>query len=190
VKLFPDAEFTACDLDESGVKFCAETFGAQPIVSQPEFCDVDLNGLYDLIWVGSLFTHTPKDVTQRWMAHLSHFLNPTGIVVATFHGRWSETVHKHAPYIKAQSWDKIVSGYRQDGYGYCDYVEKESHEFIESGYGISLSQASTVIDMVMQIPGVRLFMYSERAWADHQDVVVYGKPPHDKPWPDLSSLRR
>jgi SAM-dependent methyltransferase len=181
-KLFPGAQFDACDLDEDGVRFCAETFGARPVVSNPDLSAVDFGAKYDIIWVGSLFTHTPQHVTQRWLEHLAKFVTEKGLVIATFHGRWSEHVHKVHPYISEESWKSIRSQYDQGGYGYCDYKGTEGHEYIESGYGISLSKPSTIIRMIEAIPGVRLFSYSERCWADHQDVVVFGKPSVDQPW--------
>ena len=33
------------------------------------------------------------------------------------------------------------------------------------------------------IPDIRMLLYRERGWADHQDVVVIGKPAFDKIWP-------
>lgn len=183
VHLFPDAEFDACDLDADGVEFCATTFGSKAIHSRPELTDVDFNTTYDVIWVGSLFTHTPEQVTRRWMAHLAKFLSPNGIVVATFHGRWSEHVHKVAPYIGEDRWRGILDQYNNYGYGYSDYIQEESHEFISSSYGISLIKPHFIIKMIEEIPGIRIFSYIERAWADHQDVVAFGCPAFDMAWP-------
>lgn len=185
-KLLPDATLHACDLDADGVQFCADTFGARPVVSKPELSEVDFGAQFDLIWVGSLFTHLSRDTTQRWLKHLSEFLTPTGIVVATFHGRWSERIQNENKfrYINDASWQSILRDYRETGYGFADYTPAEGHAYMEgSGYGISLSKPATVMQMVSNIPGVRMFMYAERAWADHHDVVVFGKPAFDKPWP-------
>ena len=30
--------------------------------------------------------------------------------------------------------------------------------------------------MLENVPRIRIFSYSERAWAGHQGVIVYGKP--------------
>lgn len=182
VHLFPDAQFDACDLDKDGVDFCAATFGAKAIYSQPELTDVDFGAKYDVIWVGSLFTHTPERVTRRWMAHLAKFLSPNGIVIATLHGRWCEQVHQVAPYTGEERWQKILAGYNSHGYGYDDYIQEESHEYIADGYGISLVKPHVSIKMLEEIPGIRIFLYNERAWADHQDVVVFGHPSYDKAW--------
>ena len=52
VKLFPVAEFFACDLDRDGVDFCASTFGAQPVYSQENLLELTLPADLDVIWVG------------------------------------------------------------------------------------------------------------------------------------------
>jgi SAM-dependent methyltransferase len=182
VHLFPDAQFDACDLDSDGVDFCATTFGANPIYSSAELTDVEFGTMYDVIWMGSLFTHTSEDITRRWMAHMANYLSPNGFIVATFHGRWSEHVHKVAPYMGEERWQKILDQYHTNGYGYCDYIQEESHEYISGSYGISLVKPHVTVKMIEEIPGVRVFCYNERAWADHQDVVVFGRPAFDMAW--------
>jgi SAM-dependent methyltransferase len=182
VHLFPGAKFDACDLDMGGVDFCATTFGANAIYSRPDLTEVNFCAMYDVIWVGSLFTHTSEDITRRWMAHLAKYLNPNGIVVATLHGRWSEHVNKVAPYTSPERWQKILDRYYSHGYGYCDYIQEESHDFISGNYGISLIKPHIMIKIIEEIPGVRIFLYNERAWGDHQDVVAFGRPAFDLPW--------
>ena len=182
-QLFPQAQISACDIDRSGVEFCATQFGAQPIFSHEDLTQVDLKDEYDLIWVGSLFTHTSKALTAEWMEHLCKFLSPTGIIIATSHGRWSEHVHAHySSYINETKWQNIISDYLSSGYGYSDYAEAESHNYIAGSYGVSLVRPSTLIEIVEQIPGIRIFLYGERFWADHQDVIVFGRPSINEPW--------
>jgi trans-aconitate methyltransferase len=183
VKLFPDARFHACDLDYDGVDFCAQTFGAIPVYSKAELSELDFDGRFDLIWVGSLFTHTSQVTTKRWLAHLAKYLDARGIVVATFHGRWAESVHQRSPYIGQERWEKVLGEYRSCGYGHANYVSAETPDHVDESYGVSLAKPHTLIEMVEQIPGVRIFQYAKRAWADHQDVLVFGKPSIDTLWP-------
>jgi len=187
VHLFPDAEFDACDLDTEGVEFCSSKFGSRPIYSVEELSDVNFESEYDIIWVGSLFTHTSEDVTMKWLAHLAKFLSPNGIIIATLHGRWSVHIHNRVtPYIAEDSWSIIYSDYSKRGYGYHDYEKRENHEFISGSYGISLSKPHATLRILEQIPGVRIYMYMERGWTETQDVVVFGRPSYDLPWPDMA----
>ena len=187
IHLFPQAEFHACDLDADGVAFCASTFGAKPIHSREELSEVDFGARYDILWVGSLFTHTAQNVTRRWAAHLAKFLTPQGIVVATVHGRWCQQVHKVAPYIGQDRWQGILDDFTSTGFGYRDYLREESHTFISGSYGISLAKPHSTIRLLEEIPGVRIYLYVERAWTDHQDVVAYGHPAYDSPWPTMTN---
>lgn len=182
VNLFPHAQVYAGDLDTDGVDYCAKRFGAVPVVSRPELSEVDFGTSFDLIWVGSLFTHVDRPQTARWLAHLARFLTPNGIVVATMHGRWSEHVNRRFPYIGADRWAKVMQGYSASGYGYADYVSEESTDHVPSNYGISMARPHVMMRMLEDIDGIRVYSYSERAWADHQDVIVYGKPAFDNPW--------
>lgn len=185
VHLFPEAEFHACDLDKDGVDFCAANFGAMPVYSCEELTELDFKTHYDLIWIGSLFTHTSHDVTKRWLSHIARFLSPRGIIVATLHGRWCQYVHKAAPYIREEAWQKITNEYCSSGYGYHDYLETESHSYINGSYGISLAKPHVIIKDLESLSKIRIYCYRERAWVDHQDVVVFGSPGYDQLWPGM-----
>ena len=66
---FPQAEITACDLLRDGVDFCAANFGAIPVYSDPDPSRIGLpRDAFDLIWVGSLFTHFDA---ARWAKSFS-----------------------------------------------------------------------------------------------------------------------
>ena len=54
---FPRAGLTAADVDSGGVNFCAKTFGAVPMYFNTDFSRLVFNTKFDLIWVGSVFTH-------------------------------------------------------------------------------------------------------------------------------------
>lgn len=174
----PKARLAVCDLDESGVAFCARQWNCEPIFSEPDLSSVKLRGPYDVIWVGSLFTHVDEPRTRAWLGHLVNALGDGGVLVCTWHGRWSLVVQEsYWPMIDEPSWQCIVSGYRQTGYGFAPYKNSDS-------YGVSLSDPAWVVDAVGAIEGVRLLAYAERGWADNHDVLVVGKTDRAKPWPN------
>ncbi len=174
--MFPEASIDACDLDKDGVAFCESQFGARPIYSVEDLTAITFPQSYDLIWVGSLFSHTSADITAKWMTHLANFLTPNGIVVATFIGRRATEIHKFSPFIDPAKWENIIIDYNETGYGYADYSDEENHDYIAGSYGVSLVKASRIMQIVESIPGIRLFSYMEGGWANNQDVLVYGKP--------------
>ena len=80
---FPEAEITGTDLYVAGLEFCAEAFGAKPIPGQLDLDDLELEGPFDLIWVGSLFTHLGNDDWDRMLAMFQETLSPGGVLVFT-----------------------------------------------------------------------------------------------------------
>ncbi|EJL58090.1 hypothetical protein PMI09_00583 [Rhizobium sp. CF122] len=182
--MFPDATIDACDLDKEGVEFCAKAFGARPIVSHEDLTAVEFDTKYDLIWIGSLFTHTSRDITEKWLTFLSRQLTSEGIIVATFHGRFAPKLHYHTPYIDDDKWAVIMDGYLRTGYGYADYQSGQSHDFIEGSYGLSVTRPSTLLEIVFKIPGVRVHHYKERGWGNNHDIIAFGPPDwDDSTWP-------
>jgi SAM-dependent methyltransferase len=176
--LFPKAKLFACDLDRPGVDFCARQFGATPIYSTEDLTVLEFNRTFDLIWVGSLFTHLSQERTFAWLKYLCTHLSPQGIVVATFHGRYSAFAGGKIGYIDAERWAKTLEDYNATGYGYQDY-EVHGHAYIQGTYGVSLASPAVLLAEASRIPDMRIFSFVERGWADHQDVLVIGRPSVD-----------
>jgi len=175
---FPDAHISFCDTDVGAAAFCAAMFGGQALPSQPDLTQVSFERCYHVIWIGSLFTHLDLNTTATWLRHLSRFLSPDGILLATFHGAWTiEMQQKYCPLIAPDKWRQVLAEYEEVGYGYTPYDERDVPTF-----GISLSSASRIVSMVMKIPGVRLLSYTERGWGDNHDVLVISSTDRLQPW--------
>jgi len=172
---FPNASITFCDLDESGAEFCAREFKGTVQQSRPELSDVEFGQGFDVIWVGSLFTHVNLDRTGRWLKHLCSALTPDGVLIATFHGRWSIEVQKMVPMMDDNSWKEIVRAYQEDGFGFAPYQKHEN-------YGVSLACPSKVVEIVEGIEGVRLLCYQERGWSGNHDVLGVAKTDRLESW--------
>jgi SAM-dependent methyltransferase len=85
---FPEAEIAASDLLREGVDFCSSTFGATAVYScdEPEAIPLE-PGSFELIWVGSLFTHLDAPLWSRFLAVLRSSLCAGGLLVFSTHGR-------------------------------------------------------------------------------------------------------
>ena len=118
---FPEASFTFCDLNRAGVDFCTKTFGGRGVYSVPDLTQVRLPGPFDVIWVGSLFTHVDQRRTDEWMKFLCECLGDNGVLMATFHGRWSIEVQRTHGLIDRDRWRRILRDFERTGYGYADY---------------------------------------------------------------------
>jgi SAM-dependent methyltransferase len=172
---FPAAQIFYCEIDREGADFCAETFGGTPLYSEPDLMSVKLPDNLDVIWVGSLFTHLDLRRTTAWLAYLAEHLSEHGIIVATFHGRYTlELAKTHLGIRGGADWDSVVAGRESEGHGFAMYP----NNFGVDGYGVSASKASKIMDIAEAIPGTRTLSYSERGWANNHDVLVLGK--HDR----------
>lgn len=172
---FPEAELAFCDIDPAGVDFCAASFGGRGIYSRRELTEVDFGGRFDVIWIGSLFTHVDRKRTERWLRYLCQHLTNDGILLASFHGTWAREVHlRHYPMIGERDWSRIDKDCAKSGFGYRPYPNED--------YGISLSRASAIVEMSCSIPGTRLLAYTERGWAEHHDVVAIARTDRLEDW--------
>jgi SAM-dependent methyltransferase len=165
---FPDAKLVACDISRDAVDFCAQEFGAVAVYSQEDPAAIELPGPFDVIWVGSLFTHVPE---ARWIAFLDllgSVLSEDGLLLFTVQGR---NVRRQLVSGELAAWSltdegvaQIVRGYDDHGFGYSDWADV-------SGYGTSLSRPSWVTRQIEERRGLRLVGYRETAWG-RQDVVT------------------
>jgi SAM-dependent methyltransferase len=162
---FPEAAISACDLLREGVDFCASTFGATAIYScdEPEAIPLERAG-FDLIWVGSLFTHLDAPLWPRFLAALRNALCPGGLLVFSAHGR--EAYQR----VVGGMWIDLIShrrrtqllyGYERSGFGYAKYAGSEGY------YGLSLSHPAWVTRQITTLGGLRLVSLSERSWEFH-----------------------
>jgi SAM-dependent methyltransferase len=172
---FPDAAITACDLSRDGVDFCAATFGARPVYSVDDPARIPLEReAFDLIWVGSLFTHFDAERWPGFLNALRSFLRPRGVLVFTTHGRaaWhllttSSDFEWGVPYYRITS---LLHDYRRTGFGYGRYPWSNT-------YGVSLSTADWVLRRLEAIDELRLVYCSERAWSNFHDVFAMIREP-------------
>jgi SAM-dependent methyltransferase len=163
---FPHAGLTAADVDSGGVNFCVKTFGAVPVYSNTDFSRLVFNTKFDLIWVGSVFTHLRS---ERWMSLLEVFrsiLTEDGLLVFSTHGSDAERRLREGQCqwcgLEADRVARILRDYDERGFGYSDY--RKSHD-----YGFSLSSPEWVSPQIAEV-GLELVLYQNNGWDDCQDV--------------------
>jgi SAM-dependent methyltransferase len=168
---FPEAELTASDIDHDGVDFCAQTFAARGVYSNHDLSKVDLEGSFDLIWVGSLFTHLPDPRWWEFLDFLIDRLASDGLLLFTTHGRWSahQIREERSPLAGSrQARVEMLRAYDATGFG---FVSAGDHQ----AYGTSLTKPHVVLQRIEAFEDLRLLSYFERGWGRHQDVVACQK---------------
>ncbi|HYH18230.1 MAG TPA: class I SAM-dependent methyltransferase [Azospirillum sp.] len=162
---WPEAEITACDIDQHGVDFCRDTFGCVPVHGRPDFEAVTFPHPFDLIWVGSLLTHLPEARSRAFLAYAAGLLGEGGTLVVTLHGRFVAGRLRGGTYgIPDEAVGGMLQAFEGQGYGYADYP---GHE----GYGISITRPGWVVDRAAEL-GLSITLLSERCWDRHHDVAA------------------
>jgi SAM-dependent methyltransferase len=178
---FPESAISFCEIYPDAVKFCAETFSGTGIQSDYELTQVELGGPFDVIWCGSLFTHLDLDRSERWVRYLCDHLTADGVFVGTFHGSLFSTMKQYfQPLISPETFDEIAEQYQRLGIGYGAYnVDNLAHQ---GSVGVSVWRPSRLLDMAWSIPGFRVISYTERGWADAQDVLAIARTDRKTGW--------
>lgn len=172
---YPEARLTASDLLTEGVDFCAETFGAEPVYSSPSPPADMFSEKFDLIWVGSLFTHLDAAQWDHFIQLFYDLLLPNGIAVVSTHGELvAERMRRgHLYGYPEQSVLRALRTYSHAEFAFLE----EDPTRIE--YGITLSTPAWVVDRFLRQSNFRLVMFTEALWANHQDVIAVMKLPVD-----------
>lgn len=184
---YPEATITACDLMEDAVKFCEETFGAVPVRGYQDLDRIELNEKYDVIWVGSVFTHLPAERWTEFIAFFERNLAPNGLLVFTVHGRtalWvfeNHTLHKSR--MSKEDFEIIKQNYKNNGYSFFSYssqhkksLSKIGIEVSTNAYGLSFTRPDWLCAYLLKFEKFFLSYYSEGGWGRNHDVVSIWLP--------------
>jgi len=164
---FPDAMLHACDLREADLEFVRQNYHATTWVSGTDIHALNPPESYDLLWVGSVFTHLPPELSKKLFKKMMTWLTPNGVLVFSVHGRRVLQRAKAGDtiYGLGDDLEKLWINYVNTGYGYVDYRQ-------QTGYGISVSKSNWWVGFIEEQGTVKLVCLSERAWDDHHDVIA------------------
>ncbi len=165
--MFPAAKLAACDLQTQGVDFCARRFGAAPIYSSKDPKQIPLREQFDLIWVGSLFTHLDSGAWRDFLSVFSRSLADNGVLVFTTHGRNAarHLARQDKTYgLHRSQLPKLEAAYHREGFG---FQEQEG----TPGYGVSVSAPHWIFRLIESHPELKVVYFKELAWDNHHDVV-------------------
>ncbi len=168
---FPEAGITACELEKDAVDFCVETFGAKALYSDKNLDNLEVDDKFDLIWVGSLFTHLDKHQWPPFFDFFYEHLAENGVLIFTTHGRRviKRMVEKIYDYgIPKEKIPTVIDNYKKTGFGYASYPHTDD-------YGISISTPAWAFAELEKYKDFRIVLFSEHAWDNHQDVIACKK---------------
>jgi CBS domain-containing protein len=167
--VYPDARYTACDIDADGVEFCARVFDAVPVVSDVDPAQVSFEDKFDLAWCGSLFTHLSGD---RWPGFLDLFaraMEPGGLFLFSCNGFLPANLLRDLG-IDPAGVQKLLHDFEQSDFGYVDVAD--------GTWGLSIARPRWVKEQIENSP-LELLSYERWAWKPPfpaQDVLVCTLP--------------
>jgi SAM-dependent methyltransferase len=166
---FPQAKLTAADLRGDALAYCAEAFGAMPVMSAADFADVRLPQQHDVIWLGSVFTHFDSDACKTLLEKMLANLADGGLLVFSLHGRvYPQEIQPNRWKILEDDAFTIANAqYAATGFGYHDYPGR-------LGVGASLTSLAWVFEHLRSRSDV-VFGYQERGWTGWHDVAYVAK---------------
>jgi SAM-dependent methyltransferase len=178
---FPESRLWVTDLRREDVDWCVSKLGCHQVVGEVELHK------YDLIWLGSVFTHLPKEPTLQLMRRLHDALKPCGVLAFSTHGRycierlksvdWSHNRDRAtAPYgLDRPAVETVIKGYTSESYGYVDSPD-------QTGYGITVATPEWYMSSMRNTADATQIFFQERGNDDHQDVFAFLHRPIGAPW--------
>jgi SAM-dependent methyltransferase len=165
---FPDATLLGVDADPKAAN------GAEMVLNVPTRpLDVTLaspvpGGKFDLVWIGSLFTHLRATETARVIRFLAEQLEPGGLIVFTTHG--------HLVANRLSSRERLYNLSEQDAESLLRELHTTNYGFSPYNgmldYGISVAHPKALFDMAMDAK-LEPILFVAAGWASHQDVFAF-----------------
>ncbi len=82
----PASNVWVSDIHAEAVAFQQRTFGVRGLSSYSDPRELDCALRFDVIFVGSLFTHLPAERFRQWLRRLFDLLEPSGVLAFSVHG--------------------------------------------------------------------------------------------------------
>ena len=163
---YPEAAITVCDINPDAVEFCARRFNAAPVVGHHVPERTQLPGRFELIWVGSLFSHLDAPRWDGFLRLFSDHLEPGGVLVFTTLGRTiAGDIRSGRRRLAIADPESFGATFEEQGFAYQDYVT-------QPGYGIAVARPWWVCKLLLRFPELELVSYGERGWFGRQDAIA------------------
>lgn len=169
---FPDAEITACEIDAAATVFCEERFDAVPVVSSEDIKQVRLDGAFDLIWVGSLFTHLNEasaiDLLRLFRASLAE----NGLLMFSIAGEFVCDLARAGEFggVPEETIWRMTEEFDRRGFAFGSYNPGIADE---ANYGRAFIRRDWLDEMRIAVGGLSNVNYIWRGYARRQDVVAW-----------------
>jgi SAM-dependent methyltransferase len=146
VTRLPPERITTSDLLPEAVRFVAERFGTAALLSELDPEQLHFPRRYDVIWVGSLFSHLPRRRFEDWLRVLYAQLTPRGVMLFTTH-----------------AWEVCPEPWRNDE-GFAFAGQSETRELDVQEYGSTYVQQRVVEEIAARAGVAHLRSLGRDLW--------------------------
>ncbi|WP_386260645.1 methyltransferase domain-containing protein [Sulfitobacter aestuariivivens] len=167
---FPQSKVIGVDVDARAVASAQRILSADTRVLDTALTE-PLDAPFDLIWVGSLFTHLNEAEALRVLRYLRDHLLPGGMAVITTHGDLVEgrlRTRERNYSLSEKNIARLIDSYDETDYGFAPYDGHES-------YGISLANEAKMTELIEKV-GMKVIHFEAAGWVLHQDVFGIQRP--------------
>jgi hypothetical protein len=130
---------------------------------------------FDLIWVGSVFTHLDRERWGGFLPALGGALTDGGVLVFTTHGPECEGRIRAGDLdysLKHDEIERLLAEYAASGFGFGSYAETARHDYPDSGsYGVSVVDRDVARSLI-DAAGLSFVHCIPTGWDSHQDVFA------------------
>ena len=168
----PRDRIWACDIYSEAIAWQVETFGVNGLVSATDPDRFALPLSYSIVFAGSVFSHLPDGLFQRWLKRLYAATGPRGLLAFSVHDA------AYAPQ------DQAIG---PEGIGFAEWSESGSLD--PRIYGMSYVQRLYVERAIGDVAGPEArFAVFPRAIFENQDLYVVAGPQADVAGLQISAL--
>jgi SAM-dependent methyltransferase len=168
---FPKAQIYVTDYDKAGVEWCVKEFSVLDLGP-----DIP-SDRFDLIWLGSVFTHLSAAIAEPLLKSLLAALRPNGILVLTSQGRfaaqrmadfdWQNDKRNWMHYyLDRERFQLVLGEYDRTGYGYVDYPN-------QTNYGLCIAKPTWYSERALETSEFIQILLQEKGNDNHQDVSAF-----------------
>ncbi len=144
------------DIYSDAVKFQAEHFGINGIVSSPEPEDLPIDRKFDCIYAGSFFSHMPATTFKRWMQKLYDLITPEGLLIFSVLDQDTMPTHIQMP---------------SEGFLFFEQSESQSLDLAE--YGTTYVTEFFIRDLIQEISDGKASVFRiKQGLCHYQDLYV------------------
>lgn len=155
---FPDAVTKVTDLSQDGVRWCVDVLGCE------ETGPTLPANTFDLIWVGSVFTHLTAAAAAQLLGELKAALRENGVLLITTRGRFA-ALNRNPKGPSPEGAAAMMAAYDIAGYGFAEYAKTP-------GYGVCTVNPSWYFTHACDDTTIQIAL-QEKGWDSNQDVLAF-----------------